>query len=116
MDLKFTFEDDSEAIAHYGVKGQKWGKRKANVENGVKSSLGVGNTRKRVKNSRRVRESKAKFKNKDLGKFGSKIKAGTNYRSSGGLTAGAARKNASVNAEYKRLKEQKKMRKMYGYK
>ena len=25
MELKFTFEDGSEAIAHYGVKGQKWG-------------------------------------------------------------------------------------------
>lgn len=25
MDLKFTFQDGSEAIAHYGVKGMKWG-------------------------------------------------------------------------------------------
>ena len=25
MELKFTFQDGSEAIAHYGVKGQKWG-------------------------------------------------------------------------------------------
>lgn len=30
MDYKFTFEDGSEAIAHYGVKGMKWGKRKSN--------------------------------------------------------------------------------------
>jgi hypothetical protein len=29
MDYKFTFEDGSEAIAHYGVKGMKWGKRKS---------------------------------------------------------------------------------------
>ena len=26
MDFKFTFEDGSEALAHYGVKGMKWGK------------------------------------------------------------------------------------------
>lgn len=26
MDYKFTFEDGSEAFAHYGVKGMKWGK------------------------------------------------------------------------------------------
>ena len=26
MQLKFTFEDGSEALAHYGVKGMKWGK------------------------------------------------------------------------------------------
>lgn len=29
MDYKFTFEDGSEAIAHYGVKGMKWGRRKS---------------------------------------------------------------------------------------
>lgn len=29
MDYKFTFEDGSEALMHYGVKGMKWGKRKA---------------------------------------------------------------------------------------
>lgn len=26
MDYKFTFEDGTEALAHYGVKGMKWGK------------------------------------------------------------------------------------------
>ena len=25
MDYKFTFEDGSEALAHHGVKGMKWG-------------------------------------------------------------------------------------------
>lgn len=29
MDYKFTFEDGSEAFAHYGVKGMKWRKHKA---------------------------------------------------------------------------------------
>ena len=29
MKCKFVFDDGSEAIAHYGVKGMKWGKRKA---------------------------------------------------------------------------------------
>ena len=29
MDYKFTFEDGSEAIAHHGVKGMKWGVRNA---------------------------------------------------------------------------------------
>ena len=28
MDYKFTFEDGSEAIMHYGVKGMKWRHRK----------------------------------------------------------------------------------------
>ena len=25
MDYKFTFQDGSEALMHYGVKGMKWG-------------------------------------------------------------------------------------------
>lgn len=28
MDVIFTYEDGSQALAHYGVKGMKWGRRK----------------------------------------------------------------------------------------
>ena len=31
MQCKVTFEDDSEVIAHYGVKGMKWGVRNADT-------------------------------------------------------------------------------------
>lgn len=31
MDIGFTYEDTSEYIAHYGVKGMKWGRRKTSV-------------------------------------------------------------------------------------
>lgn len=32
MELIFSFEDGSEALAHYGVKGMRWGHRKNNAE------------------------------------------------------------------------------------
>lgn len=32
MELTFIFEDGSEAIAHYGVKGMRWGNRKSRYE------------------------------------------------------------------------------------
>lgn len=31
MDYKFTFQDGSEALMHYGVKGMKWGVRNADT-------------------------------------------------------------------------------------
>ena len=32
MDYKFTFQDGSEAMAHYGVQGMKWGKWNAETQ------------------------------------------------------------------------------------
>lgn len=41
MDFKFTFEDGSEAIAHYGVKGMKWRQHKAQQEEDYKNESEV---------------------------------------------------------------------------
>ena len=43
MDVVFTYEDTSEYIAHYGVKGMKWGRRKARVSNSVNSRANLSN-------------------------------------------------------------------------
>lgn len=44
MDYKFTFEDGSEAIAHHGVKGMKWGVRNAETlaKYGLKNADAAG--------------------------------------------------------------------------
>jgi hypothetical protein len=44
MDYKFTFEDGSEAIAHHGVKGMKWGVRNAETlaKYGLKNANAAG--------------------------------------------------------------------------
>jgi hypothetical protein len=42
MDYKFTFEDGSEALLHYGVKGMKWGRWNAETQaryNGLGKSM-----------------------------------------------------------------------------
>lgn len=42
MQCKFTFEDGSEAIAHHGVKGMKWGVRNAETLAKYAREGGVG--------------------------------------------------------------------------
>lgn len=34
MDVIFTYEDGSQALSHYGVKGMKWGVRKDSIKKG----------------------------------------------------------------------------------
>lgn len=67
--LKFTFEDGTEALAHYGVMGMRWGVRhddkykakKAGIKSSIKAKVKSGQmTRKEGKASMRSQIDKAK--------------------------------------------------------
>ncbi len=118
MDYKFTFEDGSEALIHYGVKGQHWGVRKKGdkAAEGPSSSNGKTSSKKRIKNSKKVKESGKKFKSKDAGKFGARMKRKQlNVRSSSRLGRKTAAKYAQANSNYDMIKRQRKNDKLYGY-
>lgn len=60
MDYKFTFEDGSEALAHYGVLGMRWGVRHDKGFKGAKASAKA--TYKNAMKGATSREEKAKAK------------------------------------------------------
>lgn len=76
MDYKFTFEDGSEAIAHHGVKGMKWGVWNSETQSKYQ---GGDSTWRGAKKTARQLNALDKRKAIEYGKADSKLKKANAY-------------------------------------
>lgn len=58
MDYRVTFEDGSEALAHYGIKGMKWGVWNEETKARYGESKSVAKSRKRYEKALAQRNRK----------------------------------------------------------
>lgn len=88
MDYRFTFEDGSESLAHFGVKGMKWG-----VWNAETRARYSGGSRKPS-----VAKANLKFAAKMLGVGAATAVAGGSLSAAGGLLGGPMGASAGMGA------------------
>lgn len=133
MDIKFTFEDGGEYLAHYGKVGMRWRKgRKTPVR--IVQSNKDGQTALGKAERARLESEEFKRSNSRASKVTGLKKALTKYlreknvkkslkrknitaahTSKAGLTAKYARKVASTNSNYNAIKERQRQQKLSGY-
>ena len=131
MDIKFTFEDGGEFLAHYGKVGMRWRKGRKTPVRVVMDNRVAQTPAGRAELSRLKKEE---FKGSRASKVDGLKKAMTKYlrkrnvkkslkrknitaahTSKAGLTAKYASKVASANSQYKAIKQNKRERKLSGY-
>lgn len=124
MELKFTFEDGSESLMHYGKVGMRWRKgRKSDWEN-----KNVVTTVPRNPSERKT-ASGASSKTSGKGKSYSTLDKAANVKrkslvkqrvsklkGTAGLTKGYAKKVDDINRRYESIIARRKQQKLYGQK